>query len=268
MALGLGLGLGLSKVPAAADGAVPIEDIVGLNLNMDMSAKAAAAGIWTNEVLSPNDGVTADYDVFFGTTSGADASDPTFTAGSPPYQLFDGGDTFLLDQASNPTVLENMHKTTGASPMWFACAFQTPSSIVTLAHFISTNTGNIRGVEWTILSGGQMRFGVRNGPSFSNMGSPIATSTDHFVVIRFNMSSTGSEGFAINAETFTGVTITPGVDTSTPGKFTVGSKPPGTSQFLDNGFRMYRLSSGAAIMTDAQLAQLKATYEADLGITF
>ncbi len=123
------------------------------------------------------------YDFNRGTTSGADATDPTFTGSagglsSGEYWALDGGDLFTYDSA-NETWMDNIHK---AGALFSAVVWANPAAGAQALFGTSGNNAASIGAQVTInTTNGNVNFQIADGSgvlalnSSSNLGAAAGT---------------------------------------------------------------------------------------------
>lgn len=181
----------------------------GLVLCLDAADSASYDGssqTWTDRAASNN--------FFRGTTSGSEATDPTFngSAGgrsSSEYFSFDGGD--LFKEASVLTFLDSAHKDNGACTILAMCYFVGSRGATTN---IFNNAGNTDGIALQLNSSGNVLF----VHSTDNATKETLTSTATITTAAWNLVAAGfneatlAGDFRINA---TNEAFTPGASTCT-----------------------------------------------------
>lgn len=95
----------------------------------------------------------------FGTTSGAEASDPTFSAGPPPAFLFDGGDSFV--RTAGAAAFADLHK---AGSAYVIAVLYRVGSLAANQHLVSTcrnTSGGGAGIAVRVSTAGRFGLSVR-----------------------------------------------------------------------------------------------------------
>lgn len=218
---------------------------LGLATNLKVALDAGAAASYTSGQswldLSGN-----GEDFFRGTTSGADATDPTFngTAGrlsSAEYFSTDGGDVFTYD-TTNPAWVNNIHKT--GAKYTFICWLY--SSAIGVARALTgTDQGNASLIGFDIFitaATNSLRFRSHDGsgtPALDfNPGAPcvILQNTWNFCAISIDETN-GTSGALI---VINGDSETASASYATPS----ASNATSTLQLMAEGNNVLPLSSG------------------------
>jgi hypothetical protein len=172
-----------------ANGSPFLLDIIaelGLNTNLNLVLDAADLRSYDGSSQTWTDATGQGNNFFRGTTSGAEATDPTFvgTAGGPTegtYFSFDGGDGF--QQSAAHTFPANWHKDNGAFTM--LAVFFPIGSAVTQAIFSNSPAD---GIIWYIDASEVLscEHAITNVATQVLAGTAVTTSAWNFVSINFN----------------------------------------------------------------------------------
>jgi hypothetical protein len=219
------------------------------------------------------------YDFFLGTTSGAEASDPTFkgTAGgesTSEYWSFDGGDRFQYD-TTNETWMQDLHKDSAvwSAAMWFYwpssteqtlfgdVGVLTPTGVQAFIDTIATGPGHGNDGPGTGVP--NLRVGNAAGVALltANTNGRFTAGRWNFFGLRLNESA-GTGAFVCNGmeDTFTSTYSSPAAGNA-GSTFQLGGVDGGTA--LPSGSRMAFVAiwQGTALTT----AQLNSIYKGSVG---
>lgn len=207
------------------------------------------------------------YDFFLGSTSGSDATDPTFngSAGglsSAEYFSSDGADIFTYDSA-NETWMENLHKASAAYS--FAVWFYPASIAATISLLRTRNTGVTVGVDFQIIGGsGRPQVVVGNGTvsqcfNPASVGGTTTAAAWNFFGCGVNVSS-GAQTFQRNG---TQATNTSAAYTSPSAGASARTMAMGITNIWPSGARIGMFAAWEG--TDLTAAQLMQIYTATRG---
>lgn len=279
---GISLGLGFTK-PVVSSGFTPLQDVVASNVfDLDATQSASYGGsgqTWNNLTVSPADGASqSDHDYYLGDNNSSDAADPTFngSAGDPAaYWSFDGGDGFTLAKGSvsaMPDFYKNLHKSTGgqAHSICFVGRF-TPTGGSSKA-LGGTGKGSTTAHGMTYFIPGfattdKLGLGWYDGSGGNTFidSAVIADSTDVFIVMTFD-PSTGAYKAYVNGNAPVVGTATAQVSTTDPSSVMELMQ----SGFINigSGSRLYACSMYNAVLSNDDVANVKAFYEARHGRSY
>lgn len=223
---------------------------------------------WANLIASPADGAAQTaYDFYLGANGTATTDDPTFTGtagNAAAYFSLDGGDYFKL-KGANPTLLNNLHKTTSGNAWWLAFAFQTGPSITQDTFFATADASFDHGIEMRI-EGSPRKLVLRqfNGTStaaFTPTSEVSAASTDYLVIFSYD-KDTNTIRFWNRSTTKESATLTLNTDTSSADSAAVYATNTALADSLASGYRMYGLYGGNAFIDNTEAAAIFAHLEA------
>lgn len=172
----------------------------GLTTNLKLALDAGDAGSYTSG-QSWLDLTPGGYDFFRGTTSGSNASDPTFngTVGnrsSSEYWSFDGGDFFTYDSA-NEAWMNNLHKNNALFSM---AAWIWPGSTAQQSIFGNNDdsVGNI-GLVWQVRpSDGFIITSITNGVGLvANLNVNVGMTASSWQFVGISLNEPNNVGFGI-----------------------------------------------------------------------
>lgn len=212
----LSMALG-SCVTARPDAASSVIGYLGLGTNLEFCLDAADINSYSGSGQTWTDLSGNGYNFLRGTTSGAEATDPTFngTAGdlrSGTYWSLDGGDRFTLGQ-SNPAWVNNLHKNNAAFTLMFWIYAKTTGAITTQELF-TTRTNPVTETGFAIYFGydaaeGTINVQVTNAGSNAYLQGTIAEAVTvndsawNFVALSLDESvGVGGTLFQVNADGF------------------------------------------------------------------
>jgi hypothetical protein len=208
------------------------------------------------------------YDFFRGTTSGAQASDPTFngTAGNltgSEYWGFDGGDVFTYD-TTHETWMQNLHKNN--AKLTLACWVYSPTLAggIALAGNNSAETLEV-GFNFNVRSTSVLRFGVTSGSGAALNMDSTATMSDTawtFLAASLDEATSNSGIMQVGATQETGKACAYTSPSASNASFTTQLACLGDSGAvgLVNGSRMSMFTAWEGVALTA--AQLQAIYDA------
>lgn len=212
----------------------------------DIDSYPGTGQTWSNLIQNPNDGeVQTAYDFVFGTTVGANASDPTFngTAGDQAaYMSFDGGDNFTIASSVNTAFLNACAVTTGGADFWCAAAVYFAVSTSSQAMMGTSNmSGN--GFQFYIIAFNNARLGQRQN-SVSQQAESTATAPDTTpcIMIASHSHSLNLTRFWINSRTGQELAHTFATGVNVGSDLTLGAGAGGSD--LLAGARMYAAAMG------------------------
>lgn len=234
----------------------PLSQVSGVQALFDLDATLSSSysGVgtnWANLIASPDDG------------SGQSAYDftlkvsPTFTgsAGNAAAYWGMGGSNYFEIAGGNTTALGNIHKTTGGAPVTMIIALRTPSSIAAV-NLLGTEASGGGGTGWSMRL--QSATALRNVQVIGGAGSntsyttTFSASTDYLAAIAVDFTGTAVK-FAVNARSFTGVTLTHGTTTAAAAHaFQIGAAD--TLAIVTGGTRIYGAYGFNRLLTDSQLS--------------
>lgn len=244
----LGLGLGLSpKLQSVGLTLLGISPDAFYQFSANQSASYSGTGQeWTSLINN--------HQLYLGTTSGSDVSDPTFNVDK--FDM-DGNDIFSWKGAV-PSELNNVHKTTGGQPMTFIFDV-TLDSLASTQYLMSTsNFGGSHGIAFRITSGGALQM-VQQGSSLVSrtLASGGAITAGSRYKIYISVDCTGNTGtYWIN--TSAGTSWTPNASTSTTDPtdtFSLYGLPNGANA-IDSGNSVHHAFAIAAEIDDDIAAEL------------
>lgn len=194
------------------------------------------------------------YDFFRGTTSGADATDPTFngTAGGlskNEYWSFDGGDYFEYDSV-NEAWMDNMHKN-NALFSWFMLAYNPTGGI---GHFGGTKGGGAgSGFNWYP---GQLNV-YNAGADVLTITTGLPGIADEWEAFGFGLDEAGNTFVAANQKgTYSGAcTYTAPSAAAAAFKLNLGSQGNGSDKFTNNR-RMALVAAWSIALKQEQISAL------------
>lgn len=229
-----------------------------------------------NLIGSPNDGSGQTVNNFFlGSGSGSDSGDPAFVgiANDPAAYLESDGGDFLtsVDGVGSPNAvtLRDLAKNTSGNAWWIAIAFKTVTVSNAFYWGQAVSAGNI-GIEWfASLSGTNLEIKQLDGTTSTSkaLEATLISDTNQLVIFSSDMNATSNNIRAWrNTSTKTESSKTWLSNSSnTNGLFRVGASdnegtPSGPG--FANGIRIYAFSYGDAFIDNADVALIKAEYEA------
>lgn len=260
-----------------------LQDIVASNVfDLDATQSASYGGsgqTWSNLTASPADGANqTDHDYYLGDGSGSDAADPIFTgsAGSQSaYWAFDGGDGFTLTAASVAAMVDfykNLHKSTGgqAHSICFVGRFAATAGVSRALGGTGNATTTGQGMYYFIPSFSttdKLGLGWYDGTGGNTLinSAVTADSTDVFVVMTFD-PSTGAYKAYVNADAPVTGTATAQVSTTDPTR--VMEIMQSGSANIASGSRLYACSMYNTVLSNDDVANVKAFYEARHGRSY
>lgn len=255
----------------------------------DLSATTCASyqtgQTWSNLTTSPADSNTkATYDLYLGDTSGATATDPTFTgtAGSTAsYWAFDGGDYFTLKSgAGGPAFIVDLHREDQTNLTSFVIAFHfkhNGSAVQNLFGNTSSSSTAHAGFRLGVNTSDVLQL-LRNTGDAANTnntkttGITLTDDTDYIVAFTLNSSTLAykaSKNGASFSDTGSCTTLTSLTNShSAVDLFTIGATNKNTATAVISGTKVYQASMYNVILSDANLATIAAAYEARTGLDF
>lgn len=204
--------------------AIGIVTSLGLATNLKLCLDAGDSNSYAGGA-SWLDTAGSGYDFFRGTTSGADASDPTFNGtqggrSSAEYFSVDGSDYFTYD-TTNETWMNNIHKD---SAQWTVAMWFYTTTLGTARGMMGTDNGDAANIGFNILASttNSLRIRIGNGsgsrPLDWNPGTPNFVSGWNFLSVRLDETD-GTNGLSLvingSSETTSGTYTSPSASNAT-----------------------------------------------------
>lgn len=255
--------------------AVPLGDLIA-SCVFDLDATVAASydgssGRWLNLETTPADGAAqAAHDMFLGTTSGADATDPAFngSAGSSSAYFSGTGTQFFRNVAASaaaqPQFYKDLHKSTGGQLHTIVAAVRFPATGGSLTNRLCGTGGGstvAHGITYfspTFTQLDKAGLGWYDGSGANTIinSSVISDGTDKIIAFTFN-PGTGAYKIYVNSTTPTTGTASAQVSTTDATYiFELLSGGNGTAT-ATNGWRCYAVSAFAGILADADIGTIR-----------
>lgn len=255
----LGLGLGLNRnVVASAAGPAPLDQVEASALwDIDVTQEDSYGG--SGETITNLTAQGTTYDWWMG--DDGDASDnPVFTgsAGDPAaYMAFTGNNSMVVK--TQPAFIRDMHKTTGGSDFWVACALQIPASTGTIGLFATQSGNTTEGTRFNIISNDTVSFIQRGSSAVAAPSTQTITEATPSIIIVSHSHSTNVTRFWLNTATGEDVAHTFSTSTTDATADMVFGKS--TTLEFANGGRIYAFSGGGTFLGDSGAAAIIAEYE-------
>lgn len=242
----------------------------------DTLSYSGAGQTFANMYALPADGsAQTAYDFYRGTTSGADASDPTFNgvAGNKSvneYFSVNGSQDFTLIGA-NTTFINNLHKDNAAFSI--LAFIRTPTAYGGVDHgIVATSSGTLgdEGIILDIRAAGTVGFRqFQNTPSITSKQTvaTMTNSTNYMIGVTVDESdtSTGCSLYINSAvENFSGAYSVPSVNSATY-KMQIASMA-NNSFYLGNGGRIYHILMFNRKLPDGQVQGYYQRYRSRYGL--
>lgn len=215
---------------------------------------------WTDRVGGNN--------YFLGTTSGSDATDPTFngsagSASSGEYFSFDGGDFFKYTAAH--TFADTWHRNNGAFSI-LAVVYTGSSKAASTRIFDTMGALSAKGVAFEILSTRVLRFrhAYDNTPTMETRDgtATVSTSSWNFVAVAYD-EATPTVDIVTNSTAETPSAPTASTATGVPGASPrIGSYNDTPSNPFESGERLAMLAVFSSKLTTTQLGNIYTALKA------
>jgi hypothetical protein len=209
-----------------------------------------------------------------GTSSSAEASDPTFTgtAGAPgAYFLCDGGDNILgVTTPASGDWLANLTRTDQNNDWWVVVAGRYADAAATSAICGNASTGTSDGFRIALnTASSNSQFFTCDGAAcvFTTMTSVQTYGTDTLVVLKYN-SSTLETKRAYNSRTFTTFTHAAFTNTTSAAIAKLGWGGATSSARVGNGSRLYGFAMGQGDLNNTILSRIADYCNSKVGVTF
>lgn len=266
----------LAPRPVVSSGDGSLADVVASTVfDLDATIVDSYPGTgttWANLVVAPADGSDQTaYDFYTGNGS-TDTTYPAFngTPGdSAAYWGFDGGDYFNIKTGANTAFLNALHKTTGGTAWWVACAFRTPESLGNCGFFQTATNNATPGCYMFAQAGGNVRVLQRGNTGFTTK-DPIASGavddaeSDYIAIISYDPTANAYRGWANTATATTTDNANFNACTSNAAVPLTLGRGGGSVMFLA-GARMYSFAMGNAYLDNTGAAAIMAALEARHG---
>lgn len=232
-----------------------------------------------NNIASPSSGASqTDYDIFRGADGSADTTDPTFNAGPPEFDSYDGGDYNVIAAGSNTTFLADLHKTdAGIQPWTLGFVIRTMSTSFSLAALFSTASANTvdHGILVAINGNGdiivQQKANANRTWNFTNTNLSVAT--DYLIIVTTaGLVTAGGGGTVIDVYVSSdSITQTVNMDANTSttnatGVMTLNAKEDFTI-IQPSGHRVYNNFSLNKYINSTEATAIRAHYISETGLS-
>lgn len=250
-------------------------------LDLESTIQSSYSGTgqtWQNLNPSPADGaLQADYEPWLGVDGTVETKDPVFT-GTPDtpgaHWVLGTTDDRGFQMKLLTDMLKKLHRTSGGQPFTIIAAGKFDSSSVQVL-FGNNASGTAELGLRLELAGGGLRIRQTNGSTIndSSFGSGIsATAANYMIAIKacYDAALSTDNGFAINAASFTGFSLTSGASAADAvNVWDIGANGPGLlTSHLNNNAELRSFSLFNDTISDADLALIKSEYEARHQITY